>query len=120
MADIFGNVTISHRYAMRTDEDTCKVDRIHRRYRRCVDGNRPPDLHRRTTECAAPAVPHRAHRRHAARRPYASDISIPAQWRVNSQVQWNYSDVSQPLRSFIRVESPDGSAWIEFFPIELF
>src|SRR4051812_48355663 len=47
-------------------------------------------------------------------------ISIPAQWRLSSQVQWNYADVSQPLRSFIRVESPDGSAWIEFFPIELF
>jgi hypothetical protein len=47
-------------------------------------------------------------------------ISVPQQWRVNSQVTWTYSDVSHPMRSFVRIESPDGSAWVEFFPIEVF
>ncbi len=47
-------------------------------------------------------------------------ISVPVQWRVTSQVRWNYNDVSQPIRWFVRVESPDRSAWLELFPIELF
>ena len=47
-------------------------------------------------------------------------ITVPAQWRVSSQVLWNYSDVSLPVRTFVRVESPDGSAWVEFFPFETF
>jgi hypothetical protein len=50
----------------------------------------------------------------------AATISVPAQWRLTSQIIWNYKDVSQPVRSFVRVESPDGSAWVEFFPIEVF
>lgn len=47
-------------------------------------------------------------------------ISVPAQWRVRSSVQWRYSDVSLPVRAWARAESPDGSAWVEFFPQELF
>ena len=47
-------------------------------------------------------------------------LALPAQWRLQSQVLWNYNDVSQPLRVFARAESPDGSAWVEFFPIEVF
>lgn len=47
-------------------------------------------------------------------------LSVPVQWRVSSQVQWRYNDVSNPVRAFFRVDAPDGMAWIEFFPIETF
>ena len=47
-------------------------------------------------------------------------IAVPVQWRVSQSVQWNYKDVSNPLRIFARAESPDGSAWVEFFPAEIF
>lgn len=47
-------------------------------------------------------------------------IAVPAQWRVSQSVTWRYADVSNPLRIFARAESPDGSMWVEFFPVELF
>jgi hypothetical protein len=47
-------------------------------------------------------------------------IAVPVQWRVSQSVQWNYKDVSNPIRIFARAESPDGSAWVEFFPAEIF
>ena len=47
-------------------------------------------------------------------------IAVPVQWRVSQSVQWSYKDVSNPLRIFARAESPDGSAWVEFFPAEIF
>lgn len=47
-------------------------------------------------------------------------IDVPAQWQVLTSVRWRYEDVSNPLRTFLRVQSPDGSAWVEFFPVELF
>jgi hypothetical protein len=47
-------------------------------------------------------------------------ITVPAQWHVSSRVLWTYSDVSHPVRAIIRAEAPDQSAWVEFFPIEIF
>jgi hypothetical protein len=47
-------------------------------------------------------------------------IAVPVQWRVSQSVQWNYKDVSNPLHIFARAESPDGAAWVEFFPAEVF
>ena len=47
-------------------------------------------------------------------------VTVPEQWRVNAMVQWRYGDVSLPVRAALRAESPDGSAWVEFFPRELF
>jgi hypothetical protein len=47
-------------------------------------------------------------------------IAVPQQWRVSQSVHWNYRDVSHPLRIFAKAESPDGSAWVEFFPAEIF
>lgn len=47
-------------------------------------------------------------------------ISVPAQWHVHSKVHWTYGDVSHPVRAFARAEAPDGSAWVEFFPVEIF
>ena len=49
-----------------------------------------------------------------------SRIMIPEQWKATSKVVWNYSDVSLPVHAWARAESPDGSAWVEFFPYELF
>ncbi|HVF64107.1 MAG TPA: hypothetical protein VNE58_08940 [Casimicrobiaceae bacterium] len=47
-------------------------------------------------------------------------LTVPAQWQVSTHVQWTYADVSLPLRTFIRAEAPDRSAWVEFFPVEIF
>lgn len=47
-------------------------------------------------------------------------ISVPVHWHVSSSVQWTYSDVSHPVRTFLRAEAPDRSAWVEFFPVEIF
>lgn len=49
-----------------------------------------------------------------------SRITVPVQWKVTSKVTWNYANVSLPVRAVARAESPDGSAWVEFFPYELF
>jgi hypothetical protein len=46
--------------------------------------------------------------------------AVPADWRAASSLTWNYSDVSWPVRAAARAEAPDGSAWIEVFPSELF
>lgn len=47
-------------------------------------------------------------------------ITVPESWKVTTKVVWNYADVSHPVRGWARVEAPDGAAWVEFFPIELF
>lgn len=47
-------------------------------------------------------------------------IAVPEQWRVKQSVQWRLQDVSQPLHVYARAESPDGSMWVEFFPLEVF
>jgi hypothetical protein len=49
-----------------------------------------------------------------------SRIMVPEQWKATSKVVWNYGDVSLPVHAWARVESPDGSAWVEFFPYEVF
>ena len=66
-----------------------------------------------------------AFRTHAITDPQQGDltvatIQVPVQWRVSQSVSWRYPDVSNPLRIFARAESPDGSAWVEFFPAEIF
>ena len=47
-------------------------------------------------------------------------ITVPQSWKVASRVEWNYQDVSHPVRAMARAEAPDGSAWVEYFPIEIF
>jgi len=47
-------------------------------------------------------------------------ITVPQNWTVNSRVEWRYGDVSHPVRAAARAEAPDGSAWVEYFPVELF
>ncbi len=47
-----------------------------------------------------------------------STVAVPKGWKLTSDVQWRYQDVSWPVRIHARVESPDGSAWVEFFPAE--
>src|SRR5215475_11935741 len=49
-----------------------------------------------------------------------STIAVPDGWKMTSNVVWNYKDVSHPVRAGGRVEAPDGSAWVEFFPVEIF
>jgi hypothetical protein len=47
-------------------------------------------------------------------------VVVPMSWRVMSRVDWAYGDVSHPVRAMARAEAPDGSAWVEYFPIEIF
>ena len=50
----------------------------------------------------------------------AATLSLPATWRATGRVEWKYSNVSLPVRVSARVEAPDGSAFLEAFPSELF
>jgi hypothetical protein len=47
-------------------------------------------------------------------------ITVPQDWKVVSHVEWNYQNVSHPVRATARAEAPDGSAWVEYFPVEMF
>jgi hypothetical protein len=47
-------------------------------------------------------------------------VAVPQGWRLTANVVWNYQDVSLPVRAGGRIEAPDGSAWVEYFPNELF
>jgi hypothetical protein len=47
-------------------------------------------------------------------------VTVPVNWRVMSRVDWAYGDVSNPVRAMARAEAPDGSAWVEYFPVEVF
>ena len=45
-------------------------------------------------------------------------LSIPAGWRLQSQVRWDFSSANYPVHVRLRVDSPDGKTWVEFFPYE--
>jgi hypothetical protein len=47
-------------------------------------------------------------------------ITVPQSWTVQSRVVWKYEDASHPVRAAARAEAPDGSAWVEYFPNEVF
>jgi len=47
-------------------------------------------------------------------------LTVPQSWKVTSRVEWKYADVSHPVRATARAEAPDGSAWVEYFPVEIF
>jgi hypothetical protein len=49
-----------------------------------------------------------------------SRIAVPQDWKTTSRVVWNYNDFYLPVRASLRTASPDGAAWIEFFPNEFF
>jgi hypothetical protein len=50
----------------------------------------------------------------------AGTVTVPVHWGVFSRIEWSYGDVSNPVRAMIRANPPDGSAWVEYFPVELF
>jgi hypothetical protein len=47
-------------------------------------------------------------------------FAVPRDWKAGGRFDWNYSDLYSPLRVSTRAEAPDGSAWVETFPMELF
>ena len=47
-------------------------------------------------------------------------IAVPEGWNADSRVEWTYSNVSFPVRLSLRIAAPDGSAWLESFPSEMF
>ncbi len=46
-------------------------------------------------------------------------LSVPEGWRVNSQVKWDYGSANYPVRTRVRMESPDGRMWIELLPFDV-
>ncbi len=46
--------------------------------------------------------------------------AVPQDWKADGRFDWNYSDLYTPLRVSTRAEAPDGSAWVETYPAELF
>ena len=49
-----------------------------------------------------------------------SRLAVPQNWKSTSRVVWNYNDFYTPVHVSARIESPDGSSWIEFYPAEIF
>jgi hypothetical protein len=47
-------------------------------------------------------------------------IAVPEGWTASSNIEWTYSNVSFPMRMSARIAAPDGSAWLEWFPAEMF
>ncbi len=47
-------------------------------------------------------------------------FAAPQDWKANGLLEWRYNDLYTPVRFSSRAESPDGSAWIETYPAELF
>jgi len=50
----------------------------------------------------------------------AGTFGVPADWTALSDVTWDKSAVGLPVRMSARLSAPDGSAWVESFPTELF
>ena len=47
-------------------------------------------------------------------------FAAPQDWKASGLLEWRYNDLYTPVRFSSRAESPDGSAWIETYPAELF
>ena len=47
-------------------------------------------------------------------------IAVPEEWTASSNIEWTYANVSFPMRMSARIAAPDGSAWLEWYPGELF
>jgi hypothetical protein len=46
--------------------------------------------------------------------------AVPDKWNAAGKVVWNYSECSYPYRISASIGAPDGSAWVESFPSEVF
>jgi len=49
-----------------------------------------------------------------------SRLAIPEDWKGTTRVIWNYADLYSPVRIGCRLEAPDGTSWMQFYPMELF
>jgi hypothetical protein len=47
-------------------------------------------------------------------------FAVPQDWKASGHIEWHYNDLYTPMRAFARAQAPDGSAWIETYPFELF
>lgn len=47
-------------------------------------------------------------------------FAVPQDWKADGRFEWNYRDTYTPLHVYTRAEAPDGSAWVETYPAELF
>ena len=47
-------------------------------------------------------------------------FAVPQDWKAAGKADWNYRDLYEPVRIHSRAEAPDGNAWFEGYPDELF
>lgn len=47
-------------------------------------------------------------------------LAMPQGWRGASRVDWDYQSANNAARPRVRVAAPDGSAWVEGYPREVF
>ncbi len=45
-----------------------------------------------------------------------ASIDIPAGWRAQSQVRWDFTSANYPLHVYVHIQSPDGKMWIDLLP----
>jgi hypothetical protein len=50
----------------------------------------------------------------------AGTFSVPQDWTAASDVKWDMTAANYPVQMSARMSAPDGSAWVETFPTELF
>lgn len=47
-----------------------------------------------------------------------ASITIPAGWKAQSQVRWDYTSANYPVHVSVHVQSPDGKMWIDLLPMD--
>jgi hypothetical protein len=47
-------------------------------------------------------------------------FAVPQDWKGGGRIEWHYDYLYTPMRGYARGQAPDGSAWIDFYPFELF
>ncbi|MEO8459580.1 MAG: hypothetical protein ABI451_03535 [Dokdonella sp.] len=50
----------------------------------------------------------------------AYTLAVPQGWHTSARIDWDYTSANNPTQGHLRAESPDGSAWIEGYPLEVF
>lgn len=50
----------------------------------------------------------------------AGTFSVPQGWTATSEVKWDMTAANGPAQMSARMVAPDGSAWVEAFPTEVF
>ena len=50
----------------------------------------------------------------------AATVAVPEGWRAQSRLDWDFSSANNPTRRQLRIDAPDGGAWVQGYPTEVF